>query len=72
MSDTRQRRDRRHSSLLLIPDLHVFVQSIAVNIRFLFTIWNGFLRPACTRQTWQPRYSRQAQALMMKLKTLFS
>jgi hypothetical protein len=72
MSDSRQCRDRRHYNLLLSPDLHVFVQCIAVNARVLFTSWNGFLRLAGTRHTWQARYSLQVHALLMKLKTLYS
>jgi len=71
MSDSRRRRDRRHSNLLLIRDLQVLVQCIVVNVRFLFTSWNGFLRPAAIRHTWQPRYSLQVHALMMKPKTLY-
>jgi hypothetical protein len=72
MKYSKHRRVRRHSNLLLIPDLRAFVQCTAVNVRFLFTSWNGFLRPAGTRHTWQARYSRQVYALMMKLKTLYS
>jgi hypothetical protein len=71
MSYSRHRRDHRYSNLLLIPDLRAFVQCITVNVRFLLSSWNGFLRLAGTRHTSQARYSRQVYALMIKLKTLY-